>query len=114
MKKLLLSVVAASLAIASIPSQAADSAPALDPKKCVFSYPRAALVNEEQGTTVVKVTVDAAGEVVSSNVATSSGSKALDRATVSVINTCKFAPATKNGKATEATTTVQYIWSLEK
>ena len=93
---------------------ASDTPPSLDPKNCVFSYPKAALLNEEQGAVLVKVTVDHTGKVTSAELAKSSGSKTLDKATVSVMNTCKFTPAMKNGKAEAATTTINYEWSLSK
>lgn len=105
---------AVSLAVFSTAAIAADTPPSLDPKGCKFEYPKAALLNEEQGTVTLKVTVDAAGNVIDTAVANSSGSKTLDKATVKVLNTCKFNAGVKGGKPAEATTTITYVWKLDK
>mgnify|MGYP000564841693 CR=1 FL=1 len=112
--KTFLSILAVSLAVFSTAAIASDTPPSLDPKGCKFEYPKAALINEEQGTVVLKVTVDATGAVVDSVVDKSSGSKTLDKATVKVLNTCKFNAGTKSGKPAEATTIVRYEWKLDK
>jgi protein TonB len=111
MSKLLSALV---LSLVYVSAMAADVPPSLDPKQCTFTYPKAALMNEEQGISTVKVTVDAVGKVTKAELLSSSGSKTLDKATVSVVNTCKFIPGTKDGKTAEATTTIKYEWSLTK
>jgi protein TonB len=109
--KTFLSILFSTLAINAY---AADTPPSLDPKGCKFEYPKAALLNEEQGAVVLKVTVDATGNVIDASVDKSSGSKTLDKATVKVLNTCKFNPGIKGGKPAEATTTITYVWKLDK
>lgn len=109
-----LSLVAVLLFTPTLSAFAADTPPSIDPKQCVFNYPKAALINEEQGTTTIKVSVDTTGKVTAAELVTSSGSRTLDKATVSVINTCKFTPGIKDGKPAAATTTINYVWSLTK
>lgn len=107
--KTFLSILLTTLAINAY---AADTPPSLDPKACKFEYPKAALLTEEQGVVAIKVTVDTHGKVVDTKVLNSSGSTTLDKATVKILNTCKFNPAVKDGKPAEATTTITYEWKL--
>lgn len=54
-------------------------------------YPIAALRSGESGTTVVEVKVDAAGNIISARVHTSSGYRDLDNSAVRAVRTFKFA-----------------------
>lgn len=74
-------------------------------------YPRASLVNEEQGTVVLALQIGTDGKVMDSKVEKSSGYKNLDKATMKLAS-CKFKPMTKDGKAEEAWAKFEYSWTL--
>jgi len=61
------------------------------------AYPIAALRMGESGTTIVEAKVDAAGNVIDTQVHESSGYRDLDRAAVRAVREFVFAPA--DGKA---------------
>jgi protein TonB len=74
-------------------------------------YPRASLVNEEQGTVVLALQISTDGKVMDSKVEKSSGYKNLDKATMKLAG-CKFKPMTKDGKAEEGWAKFEYSWTL--
>ena len=74
-------------------------------------YPRASLVNEEQGTVVLALQIGTDGKVMDSKVEKSSGYKNLDKATMKLA-ACKFKPMTKDGKPEEAWAKFEYSWTL--
>ena len=74
-------------------------------------YPRASLVNEEQGTVVLALQISTDGKVMDSKVEKSSGYKNLDKATMKLA-TCKFKPMMKDGKAEEGWAKFEYNWTL--
>ncbi len=95
-------------------ANAAETPPVLDSKSCEKpAYPRASLVNEEKGVVILAFLVSADGKVVESKVDKSSGFKNLDRAAMSALSQCKFKPGTKDGKADQMWTKVEYKWTLE-
>jgi protein TonB len=83
-----------------------------DSKSCKAEYPRAALMNEEEGTVGMKFLVSADGRVLESKLEKSSGFKNLDKAAIKSISACKFKPGRKDGKADTTWTTVEYSWKL--
>ena len=91
----------------------ADSMVAIDTKfPCDKpEYPRASLVNEEQGTVVLALQIGADGKVMDSKVEKTSGFKNLDKATMKLAS-CKFKPMTKDGKAEEGWAKFEYSWTL--
>jgi protein TonB len=93
---------------------AAEVPASMDQKSCTFKYPKAALLNEEEGSTSVQAVISAHGKVESIKVTSSSGSKALDKATVDAITECKFKPGTVDGKVSTTTTSIVYVWKLSK
>jgi protein TonB len=103
MNKRLIGFIAASIVSAS--AFAADTPAVFDAKNCKAEYPKASLLNEEQGTVSMAFLVSASGEVLDSKVDKSSGYKNLDKAAVKAISACKFKPGTKDGA-------VDYVWSL--
>ncbi|MBI3286316.1 MAG: energy transducer TonB [Burkholderiales bacterium] len=110
MKKILL---AAALCACASAVSANEVAPVVDKQSCEKPvYPKAALMNEEAGTVVLSVLVGADGNVVDSKVEKSSGSKALDKATMKIYTSCKFKPGAKDGKPQQAWTKFEYVWSL--
>jgi len=74
-------------------------------------YPRASLVNEEQGTVILSLQIGTDGKVIDSKVDKSSGFKNLDRATMKLAQ-CKFKPVVKDGKPEESWAKFEYDWKL--
>jgi len=74
-------------------------------------YPRASLVNEEQGLVVLALQIGADGKVIDSKVEKSSGFKNLDKATMKLAS-CKFKPMVKDGKVEEGWAKFEYNWTL--
>jgi protein TonB len=109
MKKILLAVALLSSVFAA---NAAD-VPVVEKQTCEKAvYPKSSLMNEETGTVMLSVLVGADGNVVDSKVEQSSGSKTLDKAAVKIYASCKFKPATKDGKAQQAWAKLEHVWSL--
>ncbi len=103
---LLLSAVAGSVFAAEVPAS-------FDPSKCRVEYPKASLMNEEQGTTSMAFLIGADGSVVESKLEKSSGFKGLDKAAMKGLSGCKFKPGTKNGAPAQTWTKVDYAWKLD-
>lgn len=106
-----LSVIAAVLV--SSPALAAEVPASFDAKNCKAEYPKASLMNEEQGTVTMSFQVSASGDVLDSKVDKSSGFKNLDKAAIKAISACKFKPGTKDGKPDTTWTKVDYAWKLD-
>jgi protein TonB len=108
-----LSVIAAVL-VSSAPAAFAAEVPAsFDAKTCKAEYPKASLMNEEQGTVSMSFLVKPDGSVVDSKVDKSSGFKNLDKAAIKALSACKFKPGTKDGAPAETWTKVDYAWKLD-
>jgi protein TonB len=108
-----LSVVAAVL-VSSAPAVFAAEVPAsFDSKNCKAEYPKASLMNEEQGTVSMSFLVKPDGSVADSKVEKTSGFKNLDKAAVKALSACKFKPGTKDGSPAETWTKVDYAWKLD-
>ena len=75
-------------------------------------YPRASLVNEEQGTVVLSLQISVDGKVTDSKVEKSSGFKNLDKATLKLAN-CHFKPLLKDGKPEQSWAKFEYVWKLD-
>ena len=108
-----LSVIAAVL-VSSAPAVFAAEVPAsFDAKNCKAEYPKASLMNEEQGTVSMSFLVKPDGSVIDSKVEKSSGFKNLDKAAIKALSACKFKPGTKDGAPAETWTKVDYAWKLD-
>ena len=108
-----LSVVAAVL-VSSVPAAFAAEVPAsFDAKSCKAEYPKASLMNEEQGTVSMSFLVKPDGSVADSKVEKTSGFKNLDKAAIKALSACKFKPGTKDGAPAETWTKVDYAWKLD-
>lgn len=92
---------------------AAEVPASFDSKNCKADYPKASLMNEEQGTVSMSFQVSAGGDVLDSKVEKSSGFKNLDKAAIKALSACKFKPGTKDGKADTTWTKVDYAWKLD-
>jgi periplasmic protein TonB len=84
-----------------------------DPKTCKIDYPKASLMNEEQGTTTLSFLINPDGSVAESKLEKSSGFKGLDRAAEKGMAGCKFKPGTKDGAPAKTWTKVDYAWKLD-
>lgn len=99
-------------ALLSATSFAAEVPAVFDAKNCKAEYPKASLLNEEQGAVSMTFLVSTGGEVVESKVEKSSGFKNLDKAAIKAISACKFKPGTKDGAVAQTWTKVDYVWKL--
>ena len=102
----------ACLLAAAASATAAEVAAVFDAKNCRADYPKAALVNEEQGVVSMAFLVGADGMVVEAKIEKTSGYKNLDRAAVKAISACKFKPGTRDGALAQTWTKVDYVWQL--
>ena len=98
-------------AVASIAS-AGEVAATFDVKTCKAEYPKAALMNEEQGVVSMMFLVSADGKVLESKLEKTSGYKNLDKAAIAAISKCSFKPGSKDGKPDSTWTKVDYNWTL--
>jgi protein TonB len=113
MNKLSISIVAALLSSGVCSTSFAAEVPAsFDAKNCKAEYPKASLMNEEQGTTSMSFLVSPDGSVVESKLEKTSGFKGLDKAAVKGLSACKFKPGTRDGAPAQTWAKVDYIWSL--
>ncbi|HEY0063586.1 MAG TPA: energy transducer TonB [Telluria sp.] len=80
---------------------------------CKAEYPKASLMNEEQGTVSMSFLVSPDGSVVESKLEKTSGFKNLDKAAIKSISACKFKPGTKDGAPAQTWTKVDYAWKLD-
>ncbi len=113
-KKPYVNVLAAMVLAAVAGLAAAGEVPAsFDASKCKVDYPKASLLNEEQGTTSMSFLVNADGSVADSKLEKSSGSKNLDKAALKGLAACKFKPGTKDGAPAQTWTRVDYAWKLD-
>ena len=108
-----LGVAAALLFSVSSASFAAEVPASFDAKVCKVDYPKASLMNEEQGTVSMSFLVNADGTVADSKIEKSSGFKNLDKAAIKALLACKFKPGTKDGSAAQTWTKVDYAWKLD-
>lgn len=84
----------------------------LNDKNCKAEYPKASLMNEEQGDVTMAFLVSTDGSVVESKVEKSSGFKNLDKAALKALSACKFKPGTKDGAIAQTWTKIDYSWKL--
>lgn len=105
-------VIAAFLLTATSAAMAAEVPASVDAKNCKAEYPKASLINEEQGEVKMAFLVGTDGNVVDSKVEKSSGFKNLDKAAVKALTACKFKPGTKDGVVAQTWTKVDYNWKL--
>ena len=105
-------VIALMFAVAGSSAVAVEIPAVFDAKSCKAEYPKAALMNEEQGVVSMKFLVSAEGRVLESKLDKTSGFKNLDKAAMTAIQACKFKPGTKDGKPDSTWTKVEYNWTL--
>jgi protein TonB len=76
-------------------------------------YPRAARRDGVEGTSVLRVSLDATGRVTAVEVATSSGDQRLDDAAVRAVRAWKFNPATEDNKPVASSMRVRVQFRLD-
>lgn len=91
---------------------AAEVPASFDAKNCKAEYPKASLMNEEQGDVSLAFLVSPDGHVLESKIEKSSGFKNLDKAAIKGISACKFKPGTKDGAPAQTWAKVDYAWKL--
>ncbi len=101
------------LLLAAGTAQAAEVAATFDPGKCKAEYPKASLMNEEQGTVSMSFLVSPDGSVVESKLEKTSGFKNLDKAALKSLSACKFKPGSKDGAPAQTWAKVDYAWKLD-
>lgn len=113
MKNSSIRLVAAFIAASAASTGFAAEVPAqFDAKACKAEYPKASLMNEEEGAVGMAFLVSAEGRVLDSKIEKTSGFKNLDNAAVKAITNCKFKPGTKDGAVAQTWTKVNYVWAL--
>ena len=113
MNQLSISIVAALLSSGVCSTGFAAEVPAsLDAKNCKAEYPKASLMNEEEGSVTLAFLVSTDGSVVDSKIEKTSGFKTLDKAAVKGLSACKFKPGTKDGAPAQTWAKVNYVWKL--
>ncbi|SEN55009.1 protein TonB [Duganella sp. CF517] len=105
-------IAAVVLSAVSAATIAAEVPASVDAKNCKAEYPKASLMNEEQGDVKMSFLVGADGNVVESKLEKSSGFKNLDKAALKALSGCKFKPGTKDGAVAQTWTKVDYSWKL--
>ena len=111
MNKFSTSVFAAIILSANVAAVAGEVPASLE-KSCKAEYPKASLMNEEQGDVTMAFLVGTDGSVVDSKIEKSSGYKNLDKAAIKALSACKFKPGTKDGAVAQTWTKVDYSWKL--
>jgi protein TonB len=111
--KCTMGVLAAGLSLVTSLAAAAEVAATFDPSKCKADYPKASLMNEEQGTVSMSFLVSPDGSVVESKLEKTSGFKNLDKAALKSLAACKFKPGTKDGAPAQTWAKVDYAWKLD-
>jgi protein TonB len=112
-KQVVLSLMALLVAGTAGSAFAGEVPASFDPSKCKVDYPKASLMNEEQGVTTMSFLVSADGSVSDSKLEKSSGFKGLDKAALKGLAACKFKPGTKDGAPAQTWTKVDYAWKLD-
>jgi len=112
MNKFSTSVFAAVILSAATSAFAGEVPASLDARNCKAEYPKASLINEEQGDVTMSFLVAPDGNVVDSKLEKSSGYKNLDKAAMKALTACKFKPGTKDGAVAQTWTKVDYSWKL--
>ncbi len=102
---LVLTSAGSSVLAAEVPAQ-------FDAKTCKAEYPKASLMNEEEGAVAMSFLVSAEGRVLDSKIEKTSGFKNLDNAALKAITNCKFKPGMKDGAVAQTWTKVNYVWAL--
>jgi TonB family protein len=87
--------------------------PSGEPNVCMRRrYPMIAAQRRSQGNTTVTYRIGIDGEVKDANVTQSSGSSALDNATLECVNSFRYFPVTQNGQPVEVDQSLTMFWRI--
>ena len=107
-------VVAAPVVAAPPPPPPPTELKSIEKTHSLPPYPALSQRMGEQGTTLLKVSIDTTGKVTDCTVVTSSGSTRLDAAAVEYVKAnWRWQPPTQAGKPVAATTEVSVKWDLK-
>lgn len=120
MKKILITFLALAIVQLNIshtlanPSTNDRSTTLINPSSFSIAYPRMSLYKREEGTVIIKVTVDKTGRVQNAAIKESSNYSDLDQSALrSVKALAKFNPAIKNGMPVASTVIIPISFRLE-
>jgi protein TonB len=108
----LISVTAVLLSVLSSTVFASEVPAVYDAKNCKAEYPKASLMNEEEGAVAMAFLISADGAVIDAKIEKTSGFKTLDKAAIKSLSACHFKPGTKDGAPAQTWTKVEYVWKL--
>jgi len=102
---------------APVPASASDTNEAAKPRPIgpfpLSEYPLEAIRLHQQGKVVMTLSVNATGRVTGCEIAASSGSPSIDKASCAELRQVRFAPATDvNGNAIDGSVTMPMTWRL--
>lgn len=102
--------VAVAIALTFCAAYADDTLPRVDLSKphALPVYPESARLARQTGTSVIAVHVNELGKPFYLQTETSSGTEALDQASIDAVRTWRFEPATRNGDAVAEWTAVGF------
>lgn len=109
-------VAAAPLYALLVSAQTAADAPArlIDIDECRPAYPAESLAANEEGKTLLRAHITAAGELRGLSVLRSSGHPRLDQATLKALEHCRFAPGTRSGVPIDSSMVLEYRWRIDQ
>lgn len=100
--------------VVEVPRDPVIVAPVVNASACRKPvYPAVSRREEEQGIVVLRFLVNAEGNVIQSEVKSSSGYTRLDEAARQALSLCQFQPGTADGKPTQGWAQLKYEWRLE-
>ncbi|WP_432378273.1 energy transducer TonB [Duganella sp. P38] len=76
-------------------------------------WPVASLRNEETGIVTLRFTIAPNGQLIKNEVSRSTGFPLLDKASLVGLASCRFRPASINGKPVQSVAYMQYVWRLD-
>jgi TonB family protein len=88
--------------------------PVTDLRQCIRpAYPQSAVRDGEEGYVDIGVHVDADGHVLETKILSSTGSRALDKATEAAYRACVYTPGKVNGQPTAMWTRASSVWTTD-
>ena len=100
-------------AIAQETAQRVDTPPSMDMGSCLKPDVPKLRSDQISGTVTLRFLVTAGGQILKSELATSSGIVEVDRAVLSALNKCRVRAAMLDHKPVQAWLQIQYVWSAE-
>lgn len=109
----ILASVLSACSVAPVPS--GNRPPVILAKICQEpAYPKEAKQAGQAGTVTLRFLISTQGNVLESEVVSSSGFPQLDQAAATDLSKCLFSPGTQGGVPTEMWSTLKWTWRLPK